>query len=165
MNDIGVGRIAKGVELVREGLAKFLVFVGGSRDEGELVASLAKAHGLDNSRVYIDLSSKHTVDNAYYAKRILENLKARRIALVTSKFHMERALAIFEWVLGDGFSIEPVPVHDNPGEDVVRREEYLRKFVPVMRELFAKGDAEGVRKAADILRVLLYSQGDSSEVR
>lgn len=165
MSRTGVRRMAKGVELVRKGLAKVLVFVGGSREEGELIALLAKAYGLDDSRLYIDLNSKHTVDNAYYARRILENLKARRIALVTSKFHMERAVAIFEWVLGDGFSIVPVPVRDSPSEDVIKKERYLRGLASLMRGLFAKGDAEGIKEAADILHTLLYSQGGSNEAR
>ncbi|MEM4546669.1 MAG: YdcF family protein [Zestosphaera sp.] len=156
INDISVGRIKKGIEVVKSGLARILVFVGGS-DDGALAASLSRTHGLNDSQIYIDTNSRNTVDNAYYAKKILERLNMKKVALVTSKFHMERSLAIFEWVLGDEFLIVPVPVEDEPDREVVEKEECLKKLIPLMKSFFAKGDAEGIKKAIDSLYVILRS--------
>lgn len=150
-NDITVGRVEKGIEMVKKGLAKVLVFVGG-RIDGALAADLSKAHGLSNSQIYIDTNSKNTVDNAYYAKKILKELSAKKIALVTSEFHMNRSLAVFEWVLGDEFTIDPVPVKDNPDRRVLEAEKYKCVIlIPVIRRFFAKGDAEGIKKAMDFI--------------
>lgn len=166
VNDIGVGRIKKGIEIMKKGLAKVLVFVGGS-DDGALVTQLAKAYGLNDSQMYIDINSKNTIDNAYYARKILEKLNAKKIALVTSKFHMERSIAIFEWVLGDEFLIEPIPVEDNPGREALEKEELLKKLIPIMKSFFEKGDAEGIKNAVDLLYNILknvFYEGGLDEV-
>lgn len=153
--DIGVGRIRKGIEVVKSGLAKFLVFVG-DHDDGALAMNMARASGLSDSQVYIDVNSKNTVDNAYFAKKILKKLEAKRVVLITSGFHMARALATFEWVLGDDFSIDPLPVDDTPSEEAIRKEEFLKKLIPIMKTLFDKGDAEGIKRITDALYETLY---------
>lgn len=150
VSDIGVGRIRKGIEVIKSGLARFLVFVG-DHDDSALAISMARASGLSSSQVYVDTNSKNTVDNAYFAKKILKKLEARRILLITSRFHMERALATFEWVLGDDFLIDPLPVDDAPSEEAVREEEFLKRLIPAMKALFVKGDAEGIKRAVDWL--------------
>lgn len=151
VSEMCIRRLELGLELLEKGLAKVLIFVGGSEEEGRLARAMAESHGIELSIVYTDTNSKNTVDNAYYAKAILKKLKARRVALVTSKFHMQRALAIFDWVLGDGYQLEPFPVEDIPDGSLVYREEILKMFIPIMKALFAKGDDEGIKKAADLL--------------
>lgn len=166
VGDIGIGRIKKGIEVVKSGLARILVFVGGP-DDGSLAMSLARTHGLSDSQIYVDTNSRNTVDNAYYAKKVLERLNTKKVVLVTSKFHMERSLAIFEWVLGDEFLVVPVPVEDEPDRELIEKEERLKKLIPVMKIFFTKGDAEGIKKAVDSLYVILHSllqEGDSDEV-
>lgn len=150
-SEIGMRRLMLGVELLKAGLARLLIFVGGSEEEERLVRAVVKSHGVELSRVHIDTNSKNTVDNAYYAKAILRKLGARKVALVTSSFHVERALAIFEWVLGDEYQVEALSVQDNPDDSAVHREEFLKRFIPLMKALFARGDDEGIKRAADIL--------------
>lgn len=151
VSDICAGRVKAGLDLVKKGFAKVLVFVGGSTEEEFFVKSLAQSLDVEVSKIYVDVNSKNTVDNALYAKAILRTLGARKIALVTSAYHMPRALAIFEWVLGDEYQISPFEVQDNPGECELYRETLLRTLVPLMKALIAKGDEKGIKKVADLL--------------
>lgn len=151
VSDTSVRRLEHGLELLKRGLARVLVFMGGSEEEERLVKAVVESHGVEAARVHVDTNSKNTVDNAYYAKAILKKLGARKVALVTSEFHVQRALAIFDWVLGDEYVIEPFPVQDNPDESLILKEEVLKTFIPLMKALFAKGDDEGIKKLADLL--------------
>jgi len=148
--DAAVLRISVGCKFIRDGKAKYLVIVG-SKDEVEFMLTKIKELGCWGKQIYYDVNSRNTIDNAYYAKKILKIIEARRIGLVTSEFHMERALTIFEWALGDDYIVEPIPVHDNPSKEVLEREELLKTLIiPLIKE-FRKGDDEELKKLSDIL--------------
>lgn len=156
LGEIGLSRIKKAIEIVGKGLAKCLVLVGSDK-EVEFMKEIVERSGVE-VEIYFDGNSKNTVDNAYYAKKILKSISAKKIGLVTSAFHMERALAIFKVVLGDDYEITPIPAHDNSDPETLKREELLKLFIPLLN-LFEKGDEKGIKRASDLLHELLKSMG------
>jgi uncharacterized SAM-binding protein YcdF (DUF218 family) len=153
LDAITIARVTKGVEILKSYLCRKLVLVG-SDEEVEFMRRKASELGVDESALLCQGGSRNTIDNAYYAKRVLKRLGARRVALVTSEFHMERALAIFEWVLGEGYEITPVPTKDSPSEEVLEREEVFKALIPFLK-LFKKGDEENIKRWADEFHGLL----------
>ncbi len=57
--------------------------------------------GIPDDRVQVEASSYDTIGNAYLTKLLhVDPVGWRRLAVVTSDFHMPRSRAIFEWVFG-----------------------------------------------------------------
>ena len=63
--------------------------------------------GVARDRIEVDRQSRNTEENARFAKVLADPKPGQRWLLVTSAFHMPRAMGIFRKV---GFSIEPYPV-------------------------------------------------------
>ncbi len=57
--------------------------------------------GVPRERLYIEAASWDTIGNAYFAKCLhVDPAGWRKLAVVTSAFHMPRSRAIFNWVYG-----------------------------------------------------------------
>jgi uncharacterized SAM-binding protein YcdF (DUF218 family) len=57
--------------------------------------------GIPEDRVQVEASSYDTIGNAYLTKLLhVDPAGWRRLAVVTSEFHMARSRAIFEWIFG-----------------------------------------------------------------
>jgi uncharacterized SAM-binding protein YcdF (DUF218 family) len=108
----GIDRLLQAVELYKKGIVKKIFFVGGSGDirledmkEGIYVKEFLLTIGIPEADILIESESKNTRENALFAKPILdEHLPNARLLLVTSGFHMRRAMACFEKV---GIKTEP----------------------------------------------------------
>ena len=74
--------------------------------EAKVMEKLLREFGVEQGSIYSELRSRDTKENALYVKRVCKRLGCRRIALVTSAFHMGRAIRMFEKM---GFEIEPYP--------------------------------------------------------
>lgn len=62
--------------------------------------------GISSDRLFSEISSYDTIGNAYFARMLFtEPLVLKKQLLITSKFHMPRTKAIFEWV----FNLPPSP--------------------------------------------------------
>jgi len=91
-----------------------IVFSGGSGRlmlQGALEADLAKRlfhdFGIDDARVALDAQSRDTLENAVESKRIADPKPGKRWLLVTSAYHMPRAIGCFRRA---GFAVEAYPV-------------------------------------------------------
>lgn len=64
--------------------------------------------GIPKDHIFIEDKSKNTIENATFCKPILKanNLDKKKIVLITSAFHMQRAKSIFEQ---EGYQIRPFP--------------------------------------------------------
>ena len=91
-----------------------IVFTGGSgslfiADNPE--ASVAKKHlvelGVDPARVTLETRSRNTDENARFTAALVHPKPGQRWFLVTSAFHMPRAMGLFEKA---GFDVVPYPV-------------------------------------------------------
>ena len=107
---------------------------------------LAK-RGVNPRRIYLETKSFDTIGNAVFSKQIIMEKEKRgswkRILLVTSDWHMRRALWIFRRILGKNYQITPLSVATNKS---VREQwrEYEKYFFTVakrfLRELPVKSE-------------------------
>jgi uncharacterized SAM-binding protein YcdF (DUF218 family) len=101
---------------------------------------------ISTGRVVSHLDSKDTVGDAVYCRDFLDKTKAvYSLEVVTSDYHVERALSIFSFVFGESFE---VTMHSVPTEKPLSRleaerastEAYLRTFVGI-----APGDFKAIK--------------------
>ncbi len=91
-----------------------LVFSGGSGSllyqeykEAKAVVPLLRQLGVDTGRVIFEDQSRNTAENATLSYRMVQPKKGERWLLVTSAFHMPRAVGSFRQV---GWEVTPYPV-------------------------------------------------------
>ena len=110
-------RAEKGVELYKQGYAPKIIFSGAALDDGPSNAyamrDQALAAGVPARDISIDEKSQNTYENAENSKRIIDELSANKIILVTSPYHQRRANQTFEAVLGENYEIIGISAYDN----------------------------------------------------
>ncbi|MCX7861841.1 MAG: YdcF family protein [Bacteroidales bacterium] len=105
-NQIGmnrsIDRLLQGIKLQKKGKAKKILISGGDGSllksigkEAEIIKTYLQDIGLDDDCIKIESNSQNTYENAKYSAQILRNDSAKTVLLVTSAFHMRRALACF----------------------------------------------------------------------
>ena len=113
----GPGRIERGVALMRRGQARRMLVAGA--DPSVRPVDLRRRLGPDSARVLrccVDLGSESvdTHSNAEEAKRWMERRGVRSVRLITSDWHMRRALFEFRRHLGPDIPIVPDAVSTRP---------------------------------------------------
>jgi len=87
-----------------------LILSGGSAtknvSEAEVMRRLLFEMGVKERYVFVDVRSRDTAENALYVKEICEKLGCKRIVLITSAFHMRRAVRVFKKA---GLDVLPYP--------------------------------------------------------
>lgn len=101
-----VPRVAKGVELYRQGYADLIIMSGGGKltskiTDSDLMRMEAVDLGVPPSAVVLERKAQSTYENAVYVKKILQERKIDSFLLVTSNYHTRRAKNIFGKVLKD----------------------------------------------------------------
>ncbi len=96
-------RVWHAARLYRAGKAPLVIVSGGNvfpqsnaQAESVYTADLLEAWGVERKDIVLEGQSRNTYENALHTRTILEDRELRRILLVTSAFHMPRALATFE---------------------------------------------------------------------
>jgi uncharacterized SAM-binding protein YcdF (DUF218 family) len=117
----GTGRVAAGFDLLRHAAADRLLISGVHAKVA--IADLAPRDG-DDVSCCVDLGygADDTVGNAQEAAGWAHGHGYRSLTLVTSSYHMPRALLEFRSALGSDIAIEPYPVDS----DVVHLDEWWR---------------------------------------
>lgn len=131
-NDIEVGgnRVIKAVRLFAQKAAPIMIMTGGSGDlfdqsfkEAVLMKDLAIEFGVPKDKILVETQSRNTRENVVYTKQMLDKMKAKKIILVTSAFHVPRSYALFKKA-----GVDAVPV---PTDFVVTDEKYSPfSFIP-----------------------------------
>ncbi len=102
-------RADKGIELYQQGWAPKLILSGAALDDGPSNAlamrEQALVAGVPAKNIYIDEKSQNTYQNAENTKKILDEMGAKKIILVTSPYHQRRADQTFEKVLGKDYIV------------------------------------------------------------
>lgn len=135
-------RLVAGYDLLRTGRARAALLSGGAsfpqpdeRSEAELVAETLAGWGIPSERLVVDSSSRNTHENALAAARIARERGWRSIVLVTSAFHVPRALGCFRQA---GLSPDVLPVDrragDGKGRSWLPRAEALEESAQALRE-------------------------------
>ncbi|MDS3861857.1 YdcF family protein [Thermosynechococcaceae cyanobacterium BACA0444] len=101
LND-GGDRILYGAKLWREGYAPYLILSGGRVDstpgvsEAADMAQIAQAMGVPPTAILLEPNSRTTYENAQFTQELLnQQAISGRLLLVTSAWHLPRALGIF----------------------------------------------------------------------
>lgn len=104
-------RLIEGARLVREGRARWLVLSGGSGDpewqeakEADFLARFARDLGVPADRILLQRESRTTAEDARETAALLRDRGIRTAFLVTSAFHMPRALGCLRRA-----GVRPVP--------------------------------------------------------
>jgi uncharacterized SAM-binding protein YcdF (DUF218 family) len=80
---------------------------GDGAAEAPVIADYFKSIGLEPSRILVEDRSRTTAENAIFSREVAEPAGGERWLLVTSAWHMPRAVGVFEKV---GFPVTPYPV-------------------------------------------------------
>jgi len=105
-------RFFGGIALFKAGKAQKLVFTGGKmpwdkvkKTEGEVLKQYAISNGIPTEKIFVTKDVENTADEAVAVKELI--IPSKRILLVTSAFHMNRARKLFEI---QGFEVFPYKV-------------------------------------------------------
>jgi uncharacterized SAM-binding protein YcdF (DUF218 family) len=113
-------RVVAGIELAKRFPDAKLVFTGGG--EPNPVAAMTRL-GIAQSRIVVESRSRNTAENASFTARLMGPKPGERWILVTSAYHMPRAMSCFR---AAGFTVEAYPVDylwRAAAQDQRRREE------------------------------------------
>jgi uncharacterized SAM-binding protein YcdF (DUF218 family) len=107
-------RITAIMELARRYPATRIIFSGGDPSlasvgatEAQTAVELFERLGLASGRVLAEAKSRNTLENARFSKELAMPKPGERWLLVTSAYHMPRAMGVFRRV---GFPVEAYPV-------------------------------------------------------
>lgn len=104
--------------------------------EAKFMRRILLGFGLKRANVFLEERSLDTISNAVFSKPIVESHKDwKTILLVTSDWHMQRALWIFRTVFGKGFRFIPCPV---PSETQTSRKLYEMFLLLVAKQMAGK---------------------------
>ena len=133
-------RLFQTLPLYYKGRVNKIIFTGGSGSiefpeklEGLYVKKYLKSIQFPDSGLIVEARSKNTFENAVFTKTILDSLKLDgHFLLVTSAYHMPRALAVFKKA---GYkNISPYLTNRSSG---IRRFTFDHLFIPNPGVLFA----------------------------
>lgn len=103
-------RLLHAVALYKGAKAPLVVVSGGSpvggRSEAAQMRDLLMLMGVPHGAMQLERQSRNTRENAVYSGALLRERGVSRILLVTSAFHMRRAVPLFE---KEGFEVFPAP--------------------------------------------------------
>jgi uncharacterized SAM-binding protein YcdF (DUF218 family) len=110
----GTDRIYQAAKMYRNGKASkvivaagALVWTGKHNSEAPMIRDLLVEWGVTPSDILLDFRSRNTRENALNAKKLLGEAGCQSTLLVTSAFHMPRAMAAFETL---GINVIPASV-------------------------------------------------------
>jgi uncharacterized SAM-binding protein YcdF (DUF218 family) len=106
-------RLTESIRMARQLPAAKIVFTGGvgdlfaGADAGAAVRKYLEDAGIASDRIIIEKDSRDTYENAVFTRRLLNPSTQDRWLLVTSAYHMPRAVGAFRRA---GFDVLPFPV-------------------------------------------------------
>lgn len=85
-------------------------------------------------KIYLETKSLDTVSNAIFSLQIVrKHINGKKILLLTSPWHMKRALWIFKKIFGKNYQLTPFPVGAK-NKDTTRKKS--EKYLLAMAEIF-----------------------------
>ncbi len=113
-------RIVAGIALARKYPNARVIFSGGSPNlisndarEADYAAMIFDSLGVSPSRLTFERRSRNTLENAEFSKALANPKPGERWLLVTSAYHMPRAVGLFRKA---GFAVEAYPVDWRTGD-------------------------------------------------
>lgn len=109
-------RTLKGVELLKEGYADYIIFSGGAVYDDVRMTNLMTDHavklGVSEDKIIKEPEASSTYENALFTKEILEKNGFKSMILVTSNYHSRRSQLTTKKIL-EKSGIEIITVSSN----------------------------------------------------
>ena len=108
-------RVRAAVDLYQAGYAPRMIFSSGYEfafRETEVMRSLAMSQGVPASAIVLETRASSTYENVVFVYELLEEFDSRTILLVSSPYHMRRALLTWEAQAPD-IKVVPTPVRES----------------------------------------------------
>lgn len=105
-------RVKQAVDLYSTGKARWLIFSSGyvfAFREADIMKALAVAHGVPASAIILEMNAANTYENVVFVRDILHTHGWREILLVSSPYHMRRAVLTWRTVAPE-IAVIPTPV-------------------------------------------------------
>jgi uncharacterized SAM-binding protein YcdF (DUF218 family) len=115
-------RLGRAIGLYREGYAPLLVFSSGyvyTFREAQVMRALAIDNGVPASAIVLEERAKSTYDNVTFVDDLLRERGVHRILLVSSPYHMRRAVAVWRKQAPD-ITVVPTPAEQSEFYDHTR---------------------------------------------
>ena len=115
-------RVREAVELYQAGFAPLMIFSSGYEfafREAEVMRSLAMSQGVPASAIVLETRASSTYENVVFVYELLEEHESNTILLVSSPYHMRRALLTWEAQAPD-VEVISTPVRDSQFYNHVR---------------------------------------------
>jgi len=106
----GKGRAREGLNLLRKGSAGILIISGVNKDAGLDSIFLNQISGPERGSIILEKNSRSTFENALEVRKLMEARGLKSMVLITSVYHMKRAVYIFKQVMPAYISIGPYSV-------------------------------------------------------
>lgn len=129
-------RVIEGFRLAREYAYAKLLLTGASPEDD----AYAEAHALPHGRLIIEPNAKTTFQNAIFSRRLLRPSRFEKWIIVTSAFHMPRAIGTFRQA---GFSVIPWPVFGQSNVAAIPTKRLLHELIGLF-VYWATGRSESV---------------------
>jgi len=110
-----LAKLLPGAKIVHTGGQGLIVSSQATEAEG--AARLLEDFGISPDRVILEDASLNTWQNAVYAKRLVAPQQGQKWLLVTSAYHMPRAMGVFEQAGWTGITAYPVDYRTRGQED------------------------------------------------
>eukprot|EP01025_Chloroclados_australasicus_P004592 TRINITY_DN1117_c0_g1_i1.p2 TRINITY_DN1117_c0_g1~~TRINITY_DN1117_c0_g1_i1.p2 ORF type:complete len:192 (-),score=7.54 TRINITY_DN1117_c0_g1_i1:658-1233(-) len=98
-------RVLLGVQLWQKQQDSFIVFTGyaakSERPEAAIMAHWARTLGVTPEAIIIEDQAQNTIENAFYAREILQKKGVKSAVIITSDFHVPRSSLIFKTIFQD----------------------------------------------------------------
>ncbi len=129
----GVGdRLIFAVAAYKAGRAQTIVVTGGAKEgfvpEAKLMRDILVTLGVPAEAIVMEVRNRVTFDNTRFTRHTLAAMEVKSVLLVTSAFHMRRALLVFDTL---GFELIPAPTDFQ----VLKGEFSLWDFLPNVKAL------------------------------
>ena len=106
----GRGRVDEGVKLFKGGKGEHLFLIGVDPLVKKADLYAEKSGERSGDEVYLEKASRNTLENAIFARELMQKNNVRSMLLITSRYHMKRSLLIFRSILPKDIAIYPHPV-------------------------------------------------------
>jgi uncharacterized SAM-binding protein YcdF (DUF218 family) len=120
-------RVDKGIELLKQGIGKKLLFTGSSVrnncKEAEVMKAYAISKGISKVEIITETRARNTFQNAYYSSIKMKKLHFTTAAIVTSEPHIKRACTVFA-----KFDIDYAMFPANNPEDISKLQLFFWNF-------------------------------------
>ena len=134
-------RVKQAIDLYKAGYARFLVLSSGyvySFREAEVMRALATDNGVPASAIVLELRATSTYQNVVFVDEILRDHHWQKILLVSSPYHMRRAMLAWRKAAPE-IAVTPTPpprsqfyAHDSRGASVEQVRAILYEYVAIL---------------------------------